>query len=316
MLIEHLKRQIKTIHTFVFQQYDLYEADLESLMSRLCFTHDNRQARENPVHLDAGFFTAILSAWEDEIVAGGDVDILDWTVPIRGYDVFVPYNKVNIDRPNSVASLERIFAQGGPVLRKIDQLQAKLAMNVFRTNPLSVTGQNFFSNAHPRPANQGMFDNILEPDWVDPAAPTEAEVKDFLDDVDNRLVEIATVDSEVVDIDKLSARKLVIVHNTTHQAVFKRVRDKRSFNDDENEHRGTFALLRDAKPTAGQENYIEVVADTPGGSRPVIRVLDQDPMPEAWETDAVRNGYVATGMKSMFGFVPGDPSTTVQARPV
>lgn len=310
--LETLRRELRNVRTLAYRHYDRFEADRASLMSLLCLTVDNRTQRDNPVRLDEVFFHPVATAWEDEIEAGQALDKIDFVVPIKGYDAFFPYNQVNIGRPSQVAVLERLVAR---LPEALDRLHVGKAMQVFRTNPLSITGQNFFSTAHPRPADQGTYSNVLPVDWADPAAPTTDEVKALLDALRVRFVDIATVDSEVVDDDKFDEALTLIVHNPTHWGVLRQVRDKAKLADEENEHRGTFRLLRDLRPTAGQETWLEAVLSLPSSPRPVLRVLDQDPRLDAWESNRVLNGYVAVGYKTQFGMKPGYPETTVQVRP-
>lgn len=317
MSIDILKRQVLNYRTLAYNRYDLLQTAPDSLFNAIALTIDNRSARENPVRLQEDFFYPEAYAWEDEMVSMPGLSSLDYTIPIKGYASFLPYNRVNIGRPGTVARIERLLPRLGAAHNR---LQVRMAMSVFRSNPLSVTGQNFFADAHPIPGKPGStYDNLLAPNWTDPAAPTDAEVMALLDEVRVQFATNLTVEAEVVDDDEIDNNLLVITHNSAHQAAFRRAKNYETLTigSDQvpNPNRGTFRLLRDKRPASGGENYIEFINTVPDGPRPVIRVLDQDPRLDAIETNRVSNGLVAITMESMFGMKAGDPSTAIQARP-
>lgn len=311
-----LQRQVQQVQILAYNRYDLLQADPTQLLNILTLTIDNRTARENPVRLEEDFFFPEAYSWEDEMVSIPGLDKLEYTVPIKGYAALLPYNRVNIGRPGTVAKLERLIPRLGDAQLR---LQVRKAMSVFRGNPLSVTGQNFFADAHPHPAGKGTYDNILTPNWTDPASPTDQEVRDLLEAVRVQFAANLSIDAEVIDDSLLDKDMLVIVHNSTHQTAFRRAKNDNTITvgSDQvpNPNKGTFTLLRDRRPTSGQENYIEFVRTAPGGPRPVIRVIDADPKLDVIETNRVSNGYVGITMEQMFGMKAGDPSTAMQAQP-
>ena len=187
-------------------------------------------------------------------------------------------------------------------------------LEVFRKNPLAYDGQNFFDADHAHPGDKGTYSNILDLDFAAPGAPTVDEVKALLDAARTRFSTNLTIQSEVIDAARLDENLLVIVHNATHFSTFNKVRTKPRFGLEENEHQGTFTLLQDQRPTAGQENYVEVVFTEANGPRPAFLVLDQDPVLDAWESDRFGNEYVAVGLKGIFGVKPGYPQTSLQAQ--
>jgi len=231
-MLEHLRKQLRNYRTLAYQTYDKFEADRDAALRALCFIHDNRTSRENPVRFDASFFVAFSHAWDDEIEVAAALDRLEWVVPIKGYDSFVPYNTVNIDRPSTVADLAQILGESGPLRTELDRLHLRKALQVFRKNPLSITGQNFFDAAHPRPSDQGAFSNVLTPDWADPAAPTDAEVMDLLDSIRARFGEIDAVKSELIDDDKFTdvAMPSVAFRTSSHPSILMKGTSRRSRN--------------------------------------------------------------------------------------
>lgn len=313
MTIEILRRHLRSVREVTFSIYDRLETDPNTVRSSLAMTIDNRTVRENPVRLDQWFFFPEVHAWEDEKVVIPGLDKIDFTVPLKGYDAVLPYNRVDIERPNVVARLEQMVGQLPPAFFR---MQTRKILEVFRQNSLAYTGQSFFSNAHVHPQDQGNFSNVVALGFADPANPTFDEVKDLLHRVRARFVTNQTIQAELLDEGEVRDSLLVIVHNESHWSLFDQVRTKREFNDNENELRGTFRLLRDAKPTPGQENRIEFVLSTDGGPRPAFLVIDQDARLDAWDGSRNRfsNAYVAVGLEGIFGVKPGYPQTSIQAQ--
>jgi hypothetical protein len=315
-MLDVLRRQVISRQILAFDRYDKLAADPTTLFNLIALTIDNRSARDNPVRLEEDFVFPEAYSWEDEMVSIPGYDRLEYVVPIKGYAAMVPYNRVNINRPGTVARIERIMPKLGEALVLIE---IRKAMAVFRGNPLSVTGQSFFADAHPFPSDKGTYDNTIAPNWTDPAAPTDLEIFDLLEAVRVRFADNLTIDAEVLDDSRIDANLLVIVHNAAHQTAFRRAlkQDTLTINSVQvpNSNKGSFTLLRDKRPTSGQENYIEFIYTSPGGPRPVIRVIDSNPVVDAIETNRVSNGYVAITMEQMFGMKAGDPSTAIQVQP-
>lgn len=319
-IVDSLRRQVNFYQLPGLQAWLALTGDPQALVNRLAFVHDNRQARENPVRFEEIFYRIMAHEWVDEISTGGGFSALTWTVPIKGYDSFVPFNAVNIERPGHQRILDGIMA-GMPASH--EEMKVRMMMNVFRANPASITGQTLFHAAHARPAVYGgTFSNLLAPEWVDPANPSYVEAMDLLDLARRRFFSIGAVDVQVIDTSLVAGSLIVTVHNDEHEAVFERVRTRDALpatgsqQFEANPYKGTFTLLRDLQPAAGQEDYIEIVWAAPNGARPVILVLDKDYEPAVWDDNRVPNGYVAVGGTSMFGMAPGAPWSVLQARPV
>lgn len=311
-MIDSLKRQLVQFRTLAIDFYDKLAASPEEIRNRLAIVVDNRGERQNPVRMDEDFFFPVVHGWEDKAATIEGLDKIEFVVPMKGYDAFLPYNEVNIDRPDTVARLERMVPR---LIPAFFEMQTRLIMNVFRKNPLCYDGQNFFDINHSHPGNKGSYSNVLTPTFADAGNPTIDEVKALLHEVNGRMVVNLAIDTEVVDGEKVSKMLVVVVHNVAHWSKFELVRTMDKFDDNANEFKGTFKLLLDMKPTSGQENRIEFQFAAPGGPRPAFLVPDKDPVLDAWETNRVPDGYVAVGVKGIFGVKPGFPQGSVQARP-
>lgn len=317
MSIDILKRQVRQVQILAFDRFDKLQTSNDDLLSLLCLTVDNRREKQNPVRLEEDFYWPEAYAWEDEMVSVPGFDKLDFVIPIKGFASMIPYNRVNIDRPDTVAKLERMM----PRLAEAHiRLQVRQAMAVFRTNPTSVDGQAFFADAHPTPGKTGItYDNLLAPNWTSPTIPTDEEVLAVIESIRAQFAANLTVDAEVVDSSVVDGALAIITHNASAEAAFRRARDYQTLTIGSiqvpNPNRGTFRLFLDKKPTSGQEGYLEAIYSLPGGPRPVIRVLDKDPTVDAIESNRVSNALVEITMESQFGMKAGDPSTAIQVRP-
>lgn len=309
MTLDSLRRDVRQFMRLALAKYDTLESDPTSLRNRLALTVDNRQRRDNPVRLTEDFITVQAGPWEDEMVASGRIDKLEYTVPMRGYHAALPFNNVNIGRPNVVATLERMAAALPAALMR---LQVKLLMNVFRLNPLTVDGQSFWSDAHVHP-NDATYDNTLDFTAADPdpANITFDEGKAILHRAMARIATNQGMEAEVVDAGEIGRDLIVIAHNATHWGVLNLVRTRQINENTPNELAGAFTLLLDRNPTSGDENKLEVVHTPPSGPRPAFFVPDTSPILDAWD-DKSRNGYSVIAMKEQFGIKAGHAHVAVQ----
>lgn len=313
--IDAFRREVKNYREYSTSLYDQLEADPASLKNLLALQVDNRAAKENPVRIQEALFFPEAIAWTDQRIAGADLDKINFTVPLAGYDVFIPYNKVNIGRPHTVHKLDQIIPRLPEAwMRK----QVGVMMDVFRTNPLAYDGQNFFDTDHTHPAGMGTYSNVTTPNWTTPATPTFAEASAALAEVRAKFAAILSVQAEVLDLSKLSQGLVIIVHNSAHATTFEQLRTLLFVpgTTEPNPWKGGFTLLIDNKPTGGEEDYIEMVMALPGGARPIVLVVDTEPVLDAWETNQIPNGYIAVGLTDgIFGVKPAFPQSAVQVRP-
>ena len=308
-MLDNLKRQLLNYRDLVMDIYDKQEASPDTIKAILCNTIDNRTARENPVRLSHVLYSSEAVAWEDEIVTGGAIEELQFSVPIKGYDVFTSFNRVNIDRPEAIAKLEGASRRWP---RDLQRLQTKQALSVFRSNPLAYDGQNFFDSDHVHPLGKGTYSNILSVQLGGTIANiTFAEAKFLVHTLRARFMVNMALEAEILSAAEMSKNIVLIAHTIEVWTMLELVRTLVQYNNIPNELVGSFQLLYD--PNSGTATKLEAVLSEPGGARPVFFVPDKDPYLDAWESDAVRNGYVATGLRGQWGFKPGMPQTAIQA---
>lgn len=310
-MLDFLKRQLVHFRTLVLDTYDKLEAAPDLISKSFAITVDNRRDRMNPVRLDEDFFFPSVHGWESQAATIAGLDRIEFTVPMKGWDAFLPFNNVNIDRPDTVAKIERLVKR---LPEAYFRNQTRLLMNVFRKNPVCYDGQNFFANAHVHPGGQGTYDNTIAHGFATAGSPTVDEVKALLHAIMSRFITNLAIQSEVIDGSSLYKNLVVVVHNATHHAVFERVRTMPRIDTFENEFVGAFRLLLDNQPTAGQENYIEFQLTEPNGPRPAFLVLDKDPVLDAWNEKGLPDGYTAIGLRGIFGAKAAYPQGSIQAQ--
>ena len=308
-MLDTLKHQLLNYRDLVMDLYDKQEASADSIKAMLCTTIDNRTARENPVRLSHVHYTSEAVAWEDEIVTGGAAEEVQFSVAMKGYDVFTPFNRVNIERPESIAKLE-VAARTWP--RSLERLQVKQILSVFRSNPLAYDGQNFFDTDHTHLASSSTYNNTLSVNLAGTIANiTFAEAKLLVHALRARFMVNMALQAEILNGAEMAKNMIIIAHTIEVWTMLNLVQTLMIYNNIPNELVGSFQLLYD--PNSGTSTKLEAILSEPGGARPVFFVPDKDPYLDAWETDAVRNGYVATGLRGQWGFKPGMPQTAIQA---
>lgn len=327
MSVDSLRNRWSVVTPIFFDLYDQAAPDHAAALEMLAYVHDNRTARESPVKLDWLLHLPVANNWLDEAVLEHGLENLEWTVPLEGHQVYTPIQRVDVGRPNVVATLEGI-ARAQP--EALNRQELRLLMNVFRQNPLSVDGQAFFSTVHPKPGGGATYSNILEPVFGVGAleSPSLSVLATLVNEVITTFGANLAIQAQVIDDAKLRNNLLVITHNNSHQTLFRELLTATRLpgatlpNGDvvgerENPVKGTFKLWRDNIPTAGQENYIEFVMVTPGtAARPCVYVIDRDPEPLVLDENRVRNGFYGVGFDKIFGVKPLVPSTAIQVRPL
>lgn len=309
MSIETLRREVRRYRTMALDIYDQLSGD-QTARDALAHVLDNRRDRDNPYRLEEMFHFPEVYAWEDHPTSTEMMDRIEFVVPMRGYSAFVPWNAVNIGRPSNAAQLEEMVRRLPPAYLRS---QTRAIMEVFRRNPISYTGQDFFSQAHPHPGeDHGLFSNVLPLNFANPAVPTPDEIKDLLDRVLERFAVNLNIESEVLMDGQVRSNLLVIVHNPRHYSQFRKVREKARFGLEENEHQNTFEILVDRRPSAGQENWIEFVHRDGEGPRPAFLILDRDPRLGAAESDRVEPGYAEINYGGIYGVKPAFPQSSLQ----
>ncbi len=310
--IDTLKRDLRRFRTVTLSMYDKLNAG-QTVRDRFAINIDNRTLRENPVRLDEEFFFPMVYSWLDEPITMNDIDTIQWTVPMKGYGAALPYNRVNIGRPNTIAKLDRLtprLPEG--LLRK----QTQLVLEVFRRSPTAYDGQPFFNNAHQHPGGKGLANNIVDLPFADPAVPTTDEVKELIHEVRARFTSNLTIQSEIIDAEALDQGLVVVVHNEKHLTQFNKVRTMTRIDDKENELFRSFRLLKDLKPTAGQENHVEFQAPSELAPPPAWLIIDTNPELDALDnTNRVPEGYVAIVFDQIMGVKPAYWQGSIQGRP-
>lgn len=290
------------------------QARTGSMIPDLAYVYDNTTLRENPVSFEQTFFSVGVFRFADEITSTGALQQVPWVVPLEGYGAAVPFNVIDLDRPNTLARIEQVAPTIGP---KLEQKKLAMMLDVFRKNATCYDGRDFFDGSHKHPANLGTFSNLLAPNWVNPAVPTVAEAISFLDEAALALAYNMQVDYEAEEVSE--ERLLVVQVNSQAMAsVFKRINTRATFdaNTETNPYFRKLRIYLDRRPAAGTENYVRVLDPIPNGPRPIVLVVDKEPSGlEVFDKHSFGNQSIAYGMSSIFGVKPLHPQAAVEGRP-
>lgn len=308
----HLLQSIRQFVTpIAFNAYD--NASLSSGIETLAMTIDNTILQEDPVDLE--FWSAWFSMreWVDEKTTQ-DVFKGNFTIPIRAYEVTAKANVKKLRRPNSLAKLEptaRLMAEA------FVRDQVGIVMDVLRTNPLAYDGQNLFDTDHEHP-DETTYSNIFDFSdelgaYSDANLPTVTEIKDGLHGALGRLVTNRAVRSQLLSTAELTQNITVLTHKTTYWTQFNKLLSIQTIDQVSNEFFGGFQLLHD--PQVSDNDY-EVLFSAPGGPRPTIFVVDEQPSELKFgDSREFDTGEIRFGLEGYFGAKPGWPQTIVRVTP-
>ncbi len=320
MSLGDVRRNIQStpIRASVANVWDNARNDAQ-ILNLLSTEVDNRRARSNPVRLEHLVNLGEARSWTDDKVISSTIDNLEWAVSVQGWSVIDEYNRVNVERDSFLVNIPGLPATWG------DRAMLKELGNVMSVMRLGDTvptwdEQPFWSATHLKLGGSKQYSNILQLTgaggyFADPASPTLEEASAFLHDAatilgeNNVLLAEATMSIEENNL-------LVIVGSRAMESRFRELHRIDKIGDNTNTHKGGFVLVRDQRPEAGDEDHIRVVnvGTSAGGARCVFRVRDKDPVPQTFEDNRVRNGFVGLGIEWMSGYKAGFPHVAVTGR--
>ncbi|MEM1203263.1 MAG: hypothetical protein AAGN66_08545 [Acidobacteriota bacterium] len=299
MDLTQLRRTLQSFTTLMLDVYDREGGTEDSELARFAYTHDNRQARANPVRLDHLFSFPEVYDWSGAgQVEFTEIDRWEWSVPMQGWSVFVRYNLIDAGRPSTLVDLQKVVSSLPPAFTR---KRFQLAMSVLRGNPISVDGQPFFSDAHSHPAGMGSYDNTQD---FEVAALDDETVRDIVEAIYDRFRRNMRIQSEVYRADQVE--NLLIFVPESLIVPFRRVAGRdllvtKSGATLSNDVKGRFELLVDSKLADGQ---IRAVWTDPAGPKPVLHVPDRDPWLDVDESIKLPGQHVAIAMMAIFAAKP------------
>ena len=306
--LDQLRKDVRAHRELMLMGYDKHEILLTDAAAMFA-TIDNREARLSPIPVSSHFLLPQGFALEDEPVLYAKMDQMEWNVPIKVHRTTLPFNRINVGRPQQAIPLANAVAKLGPAMHR---LQIQKLFSLFR-NPaaVSITGQPFFDKAHPQPADQGMFSNILDlstdVDLSSASKPTAEDAIKVLRAARIRFVINQLLEAEVVkDFDTV----LTVVALTQDWAeAFDDVRNRPQIVQDgqrqENPFYKKFNFMWDRKHP-NTNNYRFLIFN--GGPMTLQAGSDGQPVEVpsfpaaflAFDTDPVPGAEVVTGNKDLF----------------
>ncbi len=267
--LQSLRRQVEPIALDIF--------DTEDPLSILPLV---AQVRQNPAHektLTLEWWDAFpeMKAWVDEkvlqTVFGESLQIT-----MEPFEITYGVDRWDVERGAALVKVEDLVQK---IPRGFIQGKVDMALRVTRQNLVTYDGQSFFDTDHVQPGFPDTpISNILAPDWVTVAAPTIEEVRTAFRDAQVQLLANRVIKGSIVRSAVISQSLVVVARSIPVWRLFEdlRTKDKIGVESGTNEFRGTFELLLDFDPPAGQENSFDVIHALPNGPRPAIFVISRE----------------------------------------
>jgi hypothetical protein len=307
--LQSLRRLVEPIAIKIFD-----EEDPQSILPLVA------QVIQNPTHektVEREWWDAFpeMKRWLDEKVLQS-VFAESLKAKMEAFEITYGVDRWDVERGSALASVEDLAEKipRGFILGKVN-----LALRVLRENLLTYDGQSFFDTDHAQPGfPDDAVSNIVPVNWVDPANPTIEEARAALREAQVRLLRQRVIKGTIIRSAAISQSLVVIVRNTAAWRVFEDVRTKEKIGQENanNEFRGTFELLMDLDPPAGQEQSFDVIHAVPNGPRPVLFVVSRDFSGAKFdEKDSFGKRLIHFGDEAEYGVAAAWWQTAVRVNP-
>ncbi len=290
---------------------DIYDReDPLSLLPLLAQFADNPD-KEKTVTLEWASVFPELRKWiGDRTVQKAFKDTLK--VPSEPYEITLEYDSRDAERKSGLVKAEQL---GIKIARAFSAGKVDLAYGVFKANSLAYDGQDFFDSDHIHPDGSG-FSNVVSVTRTTAASPSVVEARNELKRAASRLMENRLVRNSLVNTAEIEANLVVIARSFDVWSAYRDLNREEMIGTEPNRFRGTFKLLRDFNPKAGDESSVDIIEALPGGPRPVVFVVTTEPKGLQFDlSKEFGNKLVPFGMDGEYGVGPGFPQTAVRLVP-
>jgi len=252
-------------------------------------------------------FPQMLEWIDRKVVQKAFKDDLEYT--IKPYEITFAFDRFLATFDDAVLSAQQL----APKIA-IGFIQGKVlkAYTPMRDNALTYDGQNFFDTDHVHP-NDAVFTNIVSGSRVVAATPTSAEARAELKEAMALLQQNSLIRNTLVSSAQMDTGLVVIAKSYDVWAAYNDLLVEEKIGTDTNRFRGRFQLLRDFDPLGGTANYVDIVLAMPGGPRPTVMVVHQEPQGLAFDlSNSFTSREIPFGMEASYAFEPGFPQTAVR----
>lgn len=186
--------------------------------------------------------------------------------------------------------------------------QGKLirALRPIRENEVCFDGQNLLDTDHVH-IDGSTGSNVVTSSRGTAATPTLAEANTELKLALARLQQNTMIRNAFVETNEAVGDTLVIVRSYAGWAAYYDLLTQPLISTSvENRFRGKFRLARDFSPASGTENTVDVINATPGGPRPSVMVVHQEPSGLMFDSAKYFDSReIPFGMEGAYGFGAG-----------
>lgn len=243
-------------------------------------------------------------------VYGADLEYV-----VEPYEVTLPWH-TELDNMERARISLADFAKG--IARAFALGKIELAMRIIRNNALcSLDNANLIDTTHTH-LDGSSYSNVVPVTRASAASPTQDELIAEIYKVITRLranamlQQTVTLETDPAATYVAIARSETIATRLTHIATIEEL-----VANKKNELRGKFQVVRDWAPLAGTENTWDLIDARPGGVRPVIFGIRNEPTALEMDTKNIfNNRKIPVGMDGKYAPTAAFPQVIARATPV
>lgn len=307
LTIEQLQSVAKIVTPIAMDLYDRENgASLVPLLAQQVPANGNR--KKGTLEWWAAF-PQMLEWLDKKVVQKAFKDDLEYT--IKPYEITFAFDRFLASFDDAVFSAQQLAPKIASAFVTGKLLKAYAPM---RDNDLTYDGQNFFDTDHVHP-DDTVFGNTVTYARTVAATPTIAEARSELKEAMAKLQANNLIRNTLVSTAAIDSGLVVIAKSYAVWAAYNDLLTEEKVGSDTNRFRGKFTLLRDFNPASGTDNFVDVVSALPGGPRPTVMVVHQEP--QGLEFDLSQSFSVREipfGMEASYAFVAAFPQTAVRIK--
>jgi len=296
---------VTAYQTLAMQIYDKLGGNTPDDLLKIVMSYDNRRLRQNPVNLQHIAALPEVARWISGLASSPPPELLRLSVPLEGYGALIPFNEINVGRPDQIVKVEDLVRK---LPAAYNHARAELAAGVLETNPLCLDGQSLFDTDHPFPQNRGTFSNIISA-----AVATPEQALDAVKTLRGRFALNQTLQRKYTT--ESDGSILIICRSDIAFSAFNKVRSlDKILNDAEskeiqNTEKGRIEVW---KTSYGQSDASIFAIDQSTDVRPVVMIDDLDPVLDVENGARIPQGHIAITFRGIMAAAPLFPQGAIQ----
>lgn len=307
LTIEQLQSVAKIVTPIAMDLYDKENgSSLVPLLAQTVPANGNR--KKGTLEWWAAF-PQMLEWLDKKTIQKAFKDDLEYT--IKPYEITFAFDRFLATFDDAVLSAQALAPKiaSAFILGKLMKAYAPM-----RDNLLTYDGQNFFDTDHVHP-DDTVFGNTVTYNRTSAATPTIVEARAELKEAQAKLQANALIRNALVSTAEMDSGLVVICKSYAVWSAYNDLLTEEKVGTDTNRYRGKFTLLRDFSPLSGTENYVDIVSALPGGPRPTVMVIHEEPRGLEFDlSNSFTTREIPFGMEASYAFEPGFPQVAVRVK--